>query len=227
MPRSEAQRIPLAEGYDKYIGLEHLDSGSLKIKRWGSIAEDKPSFTRVFKKGHILFGKRRSYLKKAGIAEFDGICSGDIIVMEPNEALAESRLLPFIVQSDSFWEWSIKTSSGSLSPRTKFSALKSCDISIPRSESDQQSLLQYWLTQNAVNQAEEAFNASLIVEKIIAASWFSTTKSEIKHVKLVSLAEKNGLQTGPFGSQLHAKEYSEFGIPVLMPKELPGSEVLI
>jgi len=123
---------PVAEEYDKYIVLEHLDSGSLKIKRWGSIAEDNPSFTRVFKKGHILFGKRRPYLKKAAIAEFDGICSSDIIVMEPNEALTEPRLLPFIVQSDNFWEWSIKTSSGSLSPRTKFSALKSCDISIPR-----------------------------------------------------------------------------------------------
>ena len=56
---------PIADGYERYIGLEHLDSGSLKIKRWGMIAEDNPSFTRVFKKGHILFGKRRPYLKKA------------------------------------------------------------------------------------------------------------------------------------------------------------------
>ena len=72
---------PIADGYDKYIGLEHLDSGSLKIKRWGLIAEDNPTFTRVFKKGHILIGKRRPYLKKAAIAEFDGICSSDIIVV--------------------------------------------------------------------------------------------------------------------------------------------------
>ncbi|TOP99752.1 restriction endonuclease subunit S, partial [Vibrio parahaemolyticus] len=72
---------PLGDGYERYIGLEHLDSGSLKIKRWGMIAEDNPSFTRVFKKGHILFGKRRPYLKKAAIAEFDGICSSDIIVL--------------------------------------------------------------------------------------------------------------------------------------------------
>lgn len=55
---------PLADGYERYIGLEHLDSGSLKIKRWGMIAKDNPSFNRVFKKGNILFGKRRPYLKK-------------------------------------------------------------------------------------------------------------------------------------------------------------------
>ncbi|OOF09690.1 type I restriction endonuclease subunit S, partial [Salinivibrio sp. MA427] len=71
---------PIGDGYERYIGLEHLDSGSLKVKRWGMIAEDSPSFTRVFKKGQLLFGKRRPYLKKAAIAEFDGICSGDIIV---------------------------------------------------------------------------------------------------------------------------------------------------
>ncbi|WP_340123705.1 restriction endonuclease subunit S [Methylobacter svalbardensis] len=122
---------PLAEGYDKYIGLEHLDSGSLKIKRWGRIAEDKPSFTRVFKKGHILFGKRRSYLKKAAIAEFDGICSGDIIVMEPKGDLMLPELLPLIVQSERFWDWAIKTSAGGLSPRTKFSSLQECQITLP------------------------------------------------------------------------------------------------
>ncbi|CAM4449012.1 restriction endonuclease subunit S [Vibrio agarivorans] len=114
---------PIGDGYERYIGLEHLDSGSLKIKRWGMIADDSPSFTRVFKKGQILFGKRRPYLKKAAIAEFDGICSSDIIVLEPTSNLPYPRLLPFLVQSDGFWDWAVKTSSGSLSPRTKYKDL--------------------------------------------------------------------------------------------------------
>lgn len=122
---------PIADGYERYIGLEHLDSGSLKIKRWGIIEEDNPSFTRVFKKGHILFGKRRPYLKKAAIAEFDGICSGDIIVMEPKESFAFPKLIPFITQSDLFWNWAIKNSSGSLSPRTKFQYLKEFILALP------------------------------------------------------------------------------------------------
>ncbi|MHA5031557.1 restriction endonuclease subunit S [Enterobacter mori] len=121
---------PIADGYERYIGLEHLDSGSLKIKRWGMIAEDNPSFTRVFKKGHILFGKRRPYLKKAAIAEFDGICSGDIIVMDAKSENSISTLLPFIVHSEGFWDWAIKTSSGSLSPRTKFKELAKYEIKL-------------------------------------------------------------------------------------------------
>ncbi|WP_338853106.1 restriction endonuclease subunit S [Alteromonas macleodii] len=118
---------PIADGYERYIGLEHLDSGSLKIKRWGMIAEDNPSFTRVFKKGHILFGKRRPYLKKAAIAEFDGICSGDIIVLDVQDILNKDVAYQ-VFRSNILWDWAIRTSSGSLSPRTKYKELAKLEI---------------------------------------------------------------------------------------------------
>ncbi|MBF4318251.1 restriction endonuclease subunit S, partial [Vibrio anguillarum] len=88
-----------------------------------------------FKKGHILFGKRRPYLKKAAIAEFDGICSGDIIVMEPK--LVNRELFPYVVQSDSFWHWAIQTSSGSLSPRTKYKSLAEYEFKLPNDKEQQ------------------------------------------------------------------------------------------
>ncbi|WP_429044568.1 restriction endonuclease subunit S [Aeromonas veronii] len=132
---------PIADGYERYIGLEHLDSGSLKIKRWGMIAEDNPSFTRVFKKGHILFGKRRPYLKKAAIAEFDGICSGDIIVMESEPCNEFPDLIPFIVQSDKFWDHAVSTSSGSLSPRTKFKSLQEYSFELGDKNSTQDKVM--------------------------------------------------------------------------------------
>ncbi|EME3968332.1 restriction endonuclease subunit S [Vibrio fluvialis] len=119
---------PIGDGYERYIGLEHLDSGSLKIKRWGMIAEDNPSFTRVFKKGHILFGKRRPYLKKAAIAEFDGVCSGDIIVLDPIVDNKWMRFIPFLIHSECFWSWAVKHSSGSLSPRTKYSEISKFEL---------------------------------------------------------------------------------------------------
>jgi type I restriction enzyme, S subunit len=183
---------PIADGYDKYIGLEHLDSGSLKIKRWGIIAEDNPSFNRVFKKGHILFGKRRSYLKKAAIAEFDGVCSGDIIVMEPNGDLILPELLQFIVQSDGFWNWAIKTSSGSLSPRTKFSSLASYKLGIPFLN-EQCSLLDILLKNKDVHEISHATLDSLsrarftLVENIIKRT---SSFSKIKLDTLITI--KNG-----------------------------------
>jgi len=124
-------QTPIEDGLEFYIGLEHLDPQSLRIQRKGIIAEDNPSFTRAFKAGQILFGKRRSYQKKAAVADFDGICSGDIIVMESVPGKIIPELLPFIVQSDMFFDRAVKTSSGSLSPRTKWKALAEFEFSLP------------------------------------------------------------------------------------------------
>ena len=57
-----------------YVGLEHLDSDTLKISRWGSPDEVEATKFR-FKPGDIIFGKRRCYQRKLGVAEFEGICS--------------------------------------------------------------------------------------------------------------------------------------------------------
>jgi len=119
------------DGLKYYVGLEHLEPQSLRIQRKGMIAEDTPSFTRLFKSGQILFGKRRCYLKKAAVADFDGICSGDIIVMEAIPGKIIPELLPFIIQSDMFFDWAEKTSSGSLSPRTKWKALAEFEFPLP------------------------------------------------------------------------------------------------
>jgi type I restriction enzyme S subunit len=75
-------KTPVEDGLEFYIGLEHLDTQSLRITKKGNIAEDNPSFTRHFTTSQILFGKCQAYQKKAAVAYFDGICSDDIIVME-------------------------------------------------------------------------------------------------------------------------------------------------
>lgn len=36
----------------------------------------------------------------------------------------------------------------------------------------------------------------------------------------------NGIQTGPFGSQLHQSDYSESGVPVVMPKDIIGFRIV-
>lgn len=200
---------PLADGYELYIGLEHLDSSSLKINRWGLIREDNPSFTRVFKKGHILLGKRRCYLKKAAIAEFDGICSGDIIVMEPNEALQSKDILPFIIQSEAFWNWAIQTSSGSLSPRTKFKSLEPFTLSLPTGEKLFQ--IEAILKKSAIakNIVDDLLNTSDDVRRIFlknifqtqSKGWISKSLGELFDVqlgKMLSKKSKKGLNPKPY-----------------------------
>ena len=71
---STAKKKPEESDRDRYVGLEHLDPGTLEVTRWG--AEVTPKGDKLLmKKGDILFGRRRAYQKKVSIAPFDGIFS--------------------------------------------------------------------------------------------------------------------------------------------------------
>lgn len=215
---------PVADGYERYIGLEHLDSGSLKIKRWGMIADDSPSFTRVFKKGQILLGKRRPYLKKAAIAEFDGICSGDIIVLEAIGQRIDASLLPFAIQSNRFWDWAIKTSSGSLSPRTKFSALRELDVVLP-SNDEQKRIKEIIEKKEEVKRYAYDFLDSSEAFLRVLLQDFICTKSTEKSVKEFipqgwSLRKLSEVAHYQLGKAFPSSEYCDAGIKLLRPGNL-------
>ncbi|TNI63481.1 restriction endonuclease [Aeromonas media] len=122
---------PLADCIERYVGLEHLEPGDLRIRRWGNVA-DGVTFTSVFQPGQVLFGKRRAYQRKVAVADFSGVCSGDIYVFETKDAqVLLPDLLPFICQSDAFFEHAVGTSAGSLSPRTNWTSLANYVFLLP------------------------------------------------------------------------------------------------
>lgn len=122
---------PLAEGVERFVGLEHLEPGDLRIRTWGDVA-DGVTFTSVFKPGQVLFGKRRAYQRKVAVADFSGVCSGDIYVLESQDAnVLMPELLPFICQTDAFFDHAVGTSAGSLSPRTNWTSLADFDFVLP------------------------------------------------------------------------------------------------
>jgi len=110
-------KYPINEKYEKYIGLENLNGNNLKIEGFGLISNGT-TFSKIFSKGNVLFGKRRAYLKKTAVADFDGICSGDILVIKAKAKKMLQGLLPFYISSDAFINHAVSTSAGSLSPRT-------------------------------------------------------------------------------------------------------------
>lgn len=122
---------PEADGIERYVGLDHIDPEDLRIRRWGLVAEGT-TFTTRFKPGQVLFGKRRAYQRKVAVADFEGVCSGDIYVFEsadPSVLLPD--LLPFICQTNRFCEYAVSTSAGSLSPRTNWNNLINFEFVLP------------------------------------------------------------------------------------------------
>ena len=111
------------------VGLEHLIPEEITLSNWDEGSDN--TFSKVFRKGNVLFGRRRAYLKKAAVAPFDGICSGDITVIEalPDKILPE--LLPFIIQNDALFDYAVGKSAGSLSPRVKWEHLQNYEFELP------------------------------------------------------------------------------------------------
>lgn len=120
--------------YKHYVAGDHMDSEDLTIHRYGNFATDDvgPAFTRIFKPGQILYGSRRTYLKKVAVADFEGICANTTFVLESkDDSIFDNRLLPFIMLSDAFTRWSIVHSKGSTNPYVLFSDLADYEFDLP------------------------------------------------------------------------------------------------
>lgn len=126
----ERSADPAADSLERFIGLEHIEPGDLRVRRWGNVA-DGVTFTNIFRPGQVLFGKRRAYQRKVAVADFSGVCSSDIYVLEPKGTALLPELLPFICQTDAFFEHAVGTSAGSLSPRTNWESLSSFEFALP------------------------------------------------------------------------------------------------
>ena len=126
----ENTKTPLEEGIERFVGLEHIESGKLNIQGWGNVV-DGTTFTKVFQVGDVLFGRRRVYLKKTAQADFKGLCSGDITVLRANEKMILPDLLPYYLSADPVFEFAVSISAGSLSPRAKWRDLSKYEIALP------------------------------------------------------------------------------------------------
>lgn len=172
---TETCRDPEAEGLERYLGLEHLDGGELAIRRWGDLATDEVSFTRRFRKGHVLFAKRRAYQRKLAVAEFDGICSSDILCFEPKDPnVLLPELLPFICQTDAFFDHALGTSAGSLSPRTRWSQLKTFEFPLPLLDEQKRIAEILWAADEAAQRFQPTILAAGRLWKKLLLSFFES-----------------------------------------------------
>ena len=130
---STAKKKPIDADKEHYIGLEHLDSDCLIVSRWG--AEVTPIGEKLLmQKGDILFGKRRAYQRKVGIAPFDGIFSAHGMVLRPREDVVTKEFFPFFIASDQFMERAVRISVGGLSPTINWKDLKEQEFELPSLE---------------------------------------------------------------------------------------------
>ena len=183
------------EGYP-IVGLEHLVPEDVKLTQWSTDSEK--TFTKMFRKGNVLFGRRRAYLKKAAVAPFDGICSGDITVIEalPDKILPE--LLPFVIQNDSLFEFAVGKSAGSLSPRVKWEHLKKYEFELPNLKEQKKLAEVLWAMYETKCSYKKLIQATDELVKSQFIEMFGDVKEHIKlplveFGSLINIGPQNGL----------------------------------
>lgn len=197
---------PSKSGMEHYVGLEHLDSDSLKIRRWGK--PDEVEATKlVFQKGDIIFGKRRAYQRKIGVADFDGICSAHAMVIRANFKEVIPGFLPHFMQSDTFMERARQISVGSLSPTINWKTLAHQNFAIP-SLSEQKKIVETLeASSETLHSLEDLYlRIESMYESFLLES-FSKAERHGKPVKIAEIADaKVGIVIEP------SKIYSDVGV---------------
>ena len=111
----ETVHNPQESGFQYFVGLEHYDSGEPLITRY-STPENLTSSVKHFAKGDILVARRNVYLKRASLVDFEGVTSGDSIVLRAKDKKYQ-HILPFILNSEDFWDYAEQNSDGTMSKR--------------------------------------------------------------------------------------------------------------
>jgi len=167
-------RAPTPADEASYIGLEHLDSGSLFVSRWGSDVPLKGHKLQM-KKGDLLFGKRNAYLRRAAIAPHDGLFSAHGMVFRPNVKVVDKRLFPFFVGSDAVFDAAIRISVGSLSPTVNWRDLAELEFELPPLEVQPVIAEKLW----AANETRESYKRLLSIIDDLVKSQFVEMFGEI------------------------------------------------
>lgn len=205
------KKMPEPGDEELYIGLEHLDSGSLRVTRWGSEVE-LVGQKLVMQKGDILFGRRNTYLRRAAIAPHDGIFSAHGMIFRPNTNVIDPDYFPFFISSDYFMDAAIRISVGSLSPTVNWKTLKELEFYLP--DLNQQRHTAELLS--AANETKEAYQDLLLkTDELVKSQFielFGTPANNHHQLPVVALGKVAKLQGG---YAFKSKEFVDCGVKLV------------
>ena len=180
---------PQEAGLERYVAGEHMVTDDPFLREYGLVGDGYlgPAFQMRFKPGHILYGSRRTYLRKVAMSSFEGVCANTTFVLRPvNDKLAKEFLL-HVMSTERFHAHSILQSKGSVNPYINFSDLVDYEFDLP--SLDEQARIVELMT--AVDEHLDALRSQLEVAKGLRAAvlhqllsaggddWINTTLGDI------------------------------------------------
>jgi type I restriction enzyme S subunit len=207
---------PEADGVERYVAGEHMETENVHIRKWGTVGDGYlgPAFIRGFRKGQVLYGSRRTYLKKVAVAEWDGVTANTTFVIEAVEGKLLQELLPWIMLSERFTKHSVQESKGSTNPYINFPDIAKFEFDLPPLDQQRRIAEILWAVdatmvgfRDASQASDEALTASL-------GAMFSDTKNGHRH-PVVPLSNVVRLQQGVAKGKKHSASIRTLELPYL------------
>jgi len=209
------QVMPTPEDSKDYVGLEHLDSGSLHIRRWGTEIHLKGTKFRM-KKGDLLFARRNAYLRRIAIAPHDGLFSAHGMVFRPKTDVVSPDFLPFFLSSDMFLDRAIKISVGSLSPTINWGTLRHEQFSLPSLSEQKRFSDLLWVVEEAQEKYSDLTNKY--------ETWVEAYSTDILCVNGIGFSKKATSRTANINKKWQLKTVEEIA-PLQRGFDLPSSRL--
>lgn len=127
-PSSEKYNPLIQTEFKDCIEMENMEQGSGTINGTSDISK-LLSIKNTFRKGDVLYGKLRPYLRKYWLAQFDGVCSTEIWVLRHSEFI-DAQFLFYLFQTELINKIA-NLSSGTKMPRADWSLMQNQELFIP------------------------------------------------------------------------------------------------
>ena len=125
---------PSESEYGFYIGSDCIGQYDFKIHK-KSDASTITSTQKGFKKGDYLLVRRSLYgsdfRERAPRAEFDGVCSADILTIREKPGIIADGFLIYVLYQKSLWDYIVSNSNGGLTRRIKWRQLADFEFKLP------------------------------------------------------------------------------------------------
>ena len=208
---STEKKKPVDEDKYTYLGLEHLDSDSIYVTRYGADVAPKGD-KLIMKKGDVLFGKRRAYQKKVAIAPFDGIFSAHGMVLRPKEDVIDKDFFPMFIKSDYFLDAAIKISVGSLSPTINWRDLKELKFELPSLEEQRKLAEVLWAIYDMNDKYKKLI---LATDELVKSQFIGMFGDTLTEQSAYNVAPLSSVFDKPQGGEWGKEDHDNTGVPVL------------
>lgn len=190
---------PSKSKYDYFIGSDCISQYDFRIKKRAS-TQNITSAQKLFQSGDYLLVRRSLYgsdfRERAPRADFDGVCSADILTIRENHQKIVDGFLIFVLYNKQLWDFIVSNSSGGLTRRIKWKQLSSFEFYLPPKEIQQKISDKLW----AAYELKEAY------KKMIAAT------DEMVKAQFIEMFEGQNYATKPL-AQLISKSFpGEWGL---------------